>query len=94
MSNPVTRNLNTQLRRRRRQANPMAEYDALPTELRLWLADAALPWSPHSVRKLWQKALNKSGGQTEGALAFMTNCEVNAIKKDAPKVWSASYPIA
>ncbi|UZD90585.1 DUF6525 family protein [Cognatishimia activa] len=90
----MPKNLNTHLRRRRRKANPMAEFDALPSELRMWLADAALPWSPHSVRKLWQKALRQSGGQSDQALAFMTSCEDRAIKKDAPKVWSASYPMS
>lgn len=89
----MTKNLNTHLRRRRRPTNPMSEYDALPVELRQWLSGAALPWSPHSVRKLWQKALRNSGGQKDAALDFMSTCEHNAIKKDAPKVWSASYPI-
>jgi len=88
----MVRNLNTNLRRRRRKANPMAEYDALPQELRGWLANAQLPWSPKSVRKLWQKALLQNEGETSQALAFLTTCEARLIEKDAPKVWSASYP--
>lgn len=63
----------------------MADYDALPAEVRHWLAEAALPWSPQSVRKLWQKALRQTGGQTEAALAFLTSCETRAIKKTRPK---------
>ena len=92
-ANPnMTRNLNTNLRRRRRNANPMAEYDALPRELRGWLADAQLPWSPHSVRKLWKKALREHNGETGEALNFLSACEARLIEKDAPKVWSASFP--
>jgi len=38
-------NLATSLRRKAR-GNPMHAYDALPHDLRRWLASACLPWSP------------------------------------------------
>ena len=41
-------NLVTSLRRRRRSC-PITQYDRLPPELRHWLAQAALPWSPVSA---------------------------------------------
>ena len=34
----------------------MQVYDALPRELRFWLASACLPWSPASARRIWDKA--------------------------------------
>ena len=46
----------TGLRRRRRPGDPMQDFDALPAELRRWLANAALPWSPESCRRIWLKA--------------------------------------
>lgn len=53
----MRRNLGaTSLRRRRRSADPMAAYDALPPALRGWLAQAALPWSPESCRRIWRGA--------------------------------------
>ncbi len=88
----MARNLNTNLRRHRRNTNPMAEYDALPRELRGWLANAQLPWSPKSVRKLWRKALLQNDGETRQALRFLSACEARLIEKDAPKVWNASFP--
>ncbi|MEC9104487.1 MAG: DUF6525 family protein, partial [Pseudomonadota bacterium] len=42
----MRRNVATTLRRRRRPADPMQAYDALPRPLRAWMAQAALPWSP------------------------------------------------
>jgi hypothetical protein len=34
----------------------MAAYDALPADLRRWLAAARLPWSAQSALRLWNKA--------------------------------------
>lgn len=52
-----SRNLgDTGLPLRRRGGNPMQEFDALPPDLRRWLAQAALPWSPASCRRIWQRA--------------------------------------
>ena len=45
------RNSRTSLRRLRRLANPMQEFDKLPVELRNWLTTAALPWAPKSALK-------------------------------------------
>jgi len=51
----------TRLRGRRRQTDPMRAYDALPPELRAWMAQAALPWSPASCLRLWRKLMAEEG---------------------------------
>ena len=45
----LNRNLATTLRARRRDADRVRAFDRLPRELRLWLHEAALPWSPRSA---------------------------------------------
>lgn len=35
----------------------MNRYDALPPELRRWMAQAVLPWSPTSCLRIWRRAL-------------------------------------
>jgi len=57
----------TRLPLRRRPADPMQEYDRLPSALRRWLANAQRPWSPHSCRAIWQATLAR-GGDTQEAL--------------------------
>ena len=55
----MTQNLGEiNLRRRRRVGNPMHEFDQLPKPLRKWLSKAILPWSPASVRRVWNKSIN------------------------------------
>ena len=36
----------------------MEEFDRLPAQLRRWLSNADLPWSPASVRWVYRKALD------------------------------------
>lgn len=79
-------NLRTGLRRR---AGGMAGYDALPQPLRAWIASAALPWSAHSVHRLWQRALAE-GCCHEKARARLDLAEARALSRDAPKVWGHS----
>ena len=45
----------TRLAKRRRASDPMSEFDALPPDLRRWLANASLPWSPRSCLKIWRR---------------------------------------
>lgn len=51
----------TPLRTKQRATDPMRVYDGLPPELRAWIADAALPWSPLSCLRLWRRALREEG---------------------------------
>ncbi|MEP1353780.1 MAG: DUF6525 family protein [Tateyamaria sp.] len=53
----MSRNLgSTSLGRKSRAADPMRSYDALPAPLRNWPAQASLPWSPASARRVWNRA--------------------------------------
>ena len=47
----------------------MTEYDRLPADLRAWLAQAALPWSPRSVARAFGRALARGRGDRAAALA-------------------------
>ena len=39
----------------------MQDYDRLPSNLRMWVANAAMPWGPASVRKAYMRALARVG---------------------------------
>lgn len=71
----------TSLRRRRRPADPMKTFDALPSPLRQWLAEAALPWSPASVRRIWSRSLAE-GKQPQEVLDTLTELEVRNLARD------------
>ncbi|GLK65061.1 DUF6525 family protein [Paracoccus kondratievae] len=84
-------NLATSLRRRRRSC-PIAQYDRLPPELRRWLAQAALPWSPVSALRLWQKILSETAGDVEAARRRLDQIEARMLMKDAPHIWGTPLP--
>lgn len=84
-------NLATSLRRRRRPC-AITQYDRLPPELRNWLAQAALPWSPVSALKLWARLCRESGGDTSAARKRLEQAEAKMLTKDAQKIWGAAYP--
>ncbi|MEJ8561130.1 DUF6525 family protein [Yoonia sp. GPGPB17] len=78
----MTRNLGaTSLRRKRRSADPMRSYDALPLPLRRWLAQASLPWSPNSARRLWNRACAK-GLSPDEALLVLSKAEARTLARD------------
>ena len=85
-------NLATSLRRRRR-ADPMRHYDGLPAELRRWLAQAALPWSPASARTLWHRALRETGCPC-AACDRLDAAEARLLARDAPRIWGRGHPLA
>ena len=79
----MRRNLGqTNLRKRRRQVDPMREFDRLPPQLRTWLAQAALPWRPKSVQRAYQKALARTGDHGS-AIAELERLQVRQLEKDA-----------
>ena len=80
-------NVNSSLRRR---PSCMAEFDRLPPDLRAWLAQAALPWSVPSVRKLWSQARRRHG--ETGALAYLSEVEARALARDARHIWNGAPP--
>lgn len=71
----------TTLRRRRRSVAPMQVYDALPRPLRKWLADAALPWSPVSCKRIWEQA-RKEGLSADEALIRLVQAEQKTLARD------------
>ena len=78
----MTRNLGTtSLHRKRRRADPMRSYDTLPAPLRRWLAQAALPWSPASARRLWARA-SARGLSPEDALSVLSHAEARTLARD------------
>lgn len=68
------------LPRRRRAGSAMAAYDRLPPELRAWLREAALPWSPRSALRAWHRALRETGAA--GAPARLTRIETRLLARE------------
>ena len=52
----------TSLKRKRRNENPLLDYDRLPRDLRAWIANAELPWRPRSVLITTTLEVNVSKG--------------------------------
>ena len=46
---------------RRRNSNSFREFDRLPRQLREWLRNATLPWSPSSARRAYERAFSNTG---------------------------------
>lgn len=83
----------TSLRLKRRNEDPMREFDRLPAELRVWLASAALPWRPRSVRRSFARALARTGDRGL-ALAELDRIQRRLIARDARQVWGDEHPAA
>ncbi|MFC3613820.1 DUF6525 family protein [Lutimaribacter marinistellae] len=78
----MTRNLgDTTLKRRRRAGDPMRTFDDLPPALRRWLAEASMPWSPASCRRIWQQARSR-GEPVEAILARLDRAEARMLASD------------
>ncbi|MDO6590020.1 hypothetical protein DS901_01580 [Loktanella sp. D2R18] len=78
----MNRNLgDTSLRRKRRSVDPMRAYDALPTPLRKWLSQAALPWSPTSARKIWKRG-QAQGLSADETLNLLCQAETRTLARD------------
>ena len=72
----------TRFKRKRRANDPMEAYDALPEALRHWLAQAAMPWSPHSVRRVWAKSLAR-GKSPDEPLSMLTELEHKNLSRES-----------
>ncbi|MFT5346952.1 MAG: hypothetical protein ACI95S_002705 [Dinoroseobacter sp.] len=75
----------TALKRRCRAADPMMTYDRLPQPLRSWLAEAALPWSPKSCKRIWEKA-RSNGLSIDDAIVVLTEAERKTLSRDKHSV--------
>lgn len=69
------------LRRKRRAGDPMEAFDGLPAPVRQWVAQAALPWSPTSVRRIWSKSRAKGLSDAE-ALLSLAQAEARTLARD------------
>ena len=83
----------TSLKLKRRNEDPMLEFDRLPAELRCWLASAVLPWRPRSVRRAYEIALARTRDKTS-ALGELDRIQEQLISNDATKVWGKDHPCA
>ena len=59
----------------------MKAFDALPGPLRRWLSEAALPWSPASVQRIWARSLAE-GKTPDEALHNLTELELRNLARD------------
>jgi hypothetical protein len=50
----------TKLKTRRRQSNPLPEFDCLLPQLQEWLIYAVLPWSLRSVRRIYNRSIARA----------------------------------
>lgn len=67
----------------------MATYDRLPTDLRIWLMQAALPWSPLSALRVWKTAMKKHGGDRSAAQSYLSQLERKKLTQDVKEIWAA-----
>ncbi|MCR9152371.1 MAG: DUF6525 family protein [Rhodobacteraceae bacterium] len=81
----------TSLRLKRRNADPMRDYDRLPAELRVWLSRAVLPWRPRSVRLAFERALSRTR-DVDRALEELDRLQARLLAADARAVWGAGHP--
>ena len=58
----------------------MRAHDRLPAPLRLWLKEAALPWSAQSARRIWEREVRRSG--VEGALRRLSAVEAATLARE------------
>ncbi|MEQ6203451.1 DUF6525 family protein [Sulfitobacter sp. HNIBRBA2951] len=70
----------TRLRKKRRTGDPMDTYDALPQPLRNWLAQASLPWSPTSARRIWSRA-HAQGRSIDDTLHALSLAEARTLAR-------------
>ncbi|WP_328795208.1 DUF6525 family protein [Jannaschia marina] len=76
------RNLRSSLRGRPGRGDGMAAYDRLPPDLRVWLAQAALPWSTRSALRAWRRALRRCGGDPVAARDRLDRIERAMLLRD------------
>tara|TARA_B110000003_G_scaffold87285_1_gene89393 strand:+ start:9304 stop:9585 length:282 start_codon:yes stop_codon:yes gene_type:complete len=81
----------TSLKRKRRNENPLLDYDRLPRDLRTWVANAELPWRPRSVLKAYERAFLKTGDRNK-AMNELNNIQHRLVARDAIVIWGKNHP--
>ena len=88
----MTRNLGqSSLPRKRRKGDPMDAFDGLPAPARQWVRQAALPWSPASVRRIWAKSRAK-GLSDDETLETLSRAEARTLARERPSCPFKSNP--
>ena len=81
----MKRNLGqTNLKTRRRSLNSLKEFDCLPHQLREWLRNATLPWSPRSVKRAYNRAFSNTNNSSL-AIAELERLQECQLAKDQNK---------
>jgi len=80
----------TSLKRKRRNENPLVDYDRLPRELRAWVANAELPWRPRSVLKAYEHAFIKTGDHDK-AMDELSRIQHHLVSKDAKIIFAKNH---
>ncbi|MEM6308604.1 MAG: DUF6525 family protein [Pseudomonadota bacterium] len=75
------------LPRKRRGTDPMTAFDDLPAPARRWMSQAALPWSPASVRRIWSKSRAR-GLSPEETLISLNAAEARTLARDRQSTFS------
>lgn len=76
-----------QLRKRRSPKDPMQVYDRLPREVRQWLAEAQMPWSPEACKRICLRA-KRRGETMDDVLARLDRAERQTLAREqADRVW-------
>ena len=71
----------TTLKKRRQAADPMITYDLLPQRLRSWLAEAPLPWSSKSCKRIWDTA-QPNGLSVDDTILVLSEAERKTLSQD------------
>ena len=71
----------TKLPMRHRRSDSLKDFDRLPRQLREWLRNAILPWSPKSVRRVYHRAFFITGN-IDLALAELERIQDLQLAKD------------
>lgn len=81
----------TSLRLKRRNEDPMQEFDRLPAELRAWLSQAVLPWRPRSVRRAFDSAYARTRDKNS-ALRELDRLQQQAVAATRPRSGARIIP--
>jgi len=71
----------------------MEAFDGLPAPVRQWVAQAALPWSLTSIRRIWSKSRAKCLSDTV-ALLSLAQAEARTLARDRQSTVSKLNPLS
>ena len=72
----------TKLPIRHRRTVSLRDFERLPRQLRDWLGNAILPWSPQSMLRAYHRAFSNTGN-IDTALSELERIQERQLAKDA-----------